>query len=72
MQIEVLKSKIHRTVITEANLDYVGSITLDKDLIEAANIIENDRRWILKKRKSSNHGSYSQKKEINYRSISVL
>jgi len=47
MQIEVLKSKIHRAVITEANLNYVGSITLDEDLIEAANIIENEKvQWV--------------------------
>ena len=37
MQIEVLKSKIHRAVITEANLHYVGSLTLDEDLMDAAN-----------------------------------
>ena len=43
MQIEVLKSKIHRAVITEANLNYVGSITIDEDLIDAANIIENEK-----------------------------
>ena len=47
MQIEVLKSKIHRAIITEANLNYVGSITLDEDLIEAANIIENEKVQIV-------------------------
>ena len=47
MQIEVLKSKIHRAVITEANLNYVGSITIDEDLIEAANIIENEKVQIV-------------------------
>lgn len=47
MQIEVLKSKIHRAVITEANLNYVGSITLDEDLIEAANIIENEKVQVV-------------------------
>ena len=47
MQIEVLKSKIHRAVITEANLHYVGSITLDEDLIEAANIIENEKVQVV-------------------------
>ena len=36
MQIEVLKSKIHRVTITEANLNYVGSITIDEELMEAA------------------------------------
>ena len=35
MEIEVLKSKVHRAVITEANLNYVGSLTLDEDLMEA-------------------------------------
>ena len=43
MEIEVLKSKIHRAVITEANLNYVGSLTLDEDLMEAANLIENEK-----------------------------
>lgn len=47
MQIGVLKSKIHRAVITEANLNYVGSITLDEDLIEAANIIENEKVQVV-------------------------
>jgi len=47
MQIEVLKSKIHRAVITEANLNYVGSITIDEDLIEAVNIIENEKVQIV-------------------------
>ena len=40
MQIEVLKSKIHRVTITEANLNYVGSITIDEELMESANLIE--------------------------------
>ena len=47
MQIEVLKSKIHRAVITEANLNYVGSITIDEDLIEAANLIENEKVQVV-------------------------
>ncbi len=47
MQIEVLKSKIHRAVITEANLNYVGSLTLDEDLIEAANFIENEKVQVV-------------------------
>jgi aspartate 1-decarboxylase len=47
MQIEVLKSKIHRAVITEANLNYVGSITLDEDLMNAANIIENEKVQVV-------------------------
>ena len=43
MQIEVLKSKIHRATITEADLNYIGSIAIDEDLIEAANLIENEK-----------------------------
>ncbi len=43
MQIEILKSKIHRATITEANLNYIGSIAIDEDLIDAANLIENEK-----------------------------
>ena len=43
MTIEVLKSKIHRVTVTEADLDYIGSITIDANLMEAAGIIENER-----------------------------
>ncbi len=43
MKIEVLKSKIHRGTITEANLNYIGSIAIDEDLMDASNIIENER-----------------------------
>lgn len=43
MNIQVLKSKIHRATITEANLDYMGSITIDENLMEAANMIEGER-----------------------------
>lgn len=47
MLIEVLKSKIHRAVITEANLNYVGSLTLDEDLMDAANMIENEKIQVV-------------------------
>jgi aspartate 1-decarboxylase len=43
MQIEILKSKIHKATITEADLNYIGSIAIDEDLIEAANLIENEK-----------------------------
>ncbi len=43
MEIEILKSKIHRVEITEANLHYVGSLTLDEDLMDAANFIEYEK-----------------------------
>lgn len=47
MHIEILKSKIHRVKITEANLNYIGSITIDEDLMDAANIIENEKVQVL-------------------------
>jgi aspartate 1-decarboxylase len=47
MQIEILKSKIHRVTITEANLNYVGSVTIDEDLMDAANIIEFEKVQVL-------------------------
>lgn len=43
MTIEVLKSKIHRATITEANLNYIGSITIDEGLMDAANLIEHEK-----------------------------
>ncbi|HOL30333.1 MAG TPA: aspartate 1-decarboxylase, partial [Paludibacteraceae bacterium] len=43
MQIEILKSKIHRVSVTDANLNYIGSITLDQDLMDAANIIPYEK-----------------------------
>jgi len=47
MLIEVLKSKIHRVTVTEANLNYVGSIAIDEDLMEAANVIENEKVQVV-------------------------
>lgn len=47
MQIQLLKSKIHRITITEANLNYVGSITIDEDLMDAANLIENEKVQVV-------------------------
>ena len=47
MNIELLKSKIHRISITEANLNYIGSITIDEDLMDAANIIENEKVQVV-------------------------
>ncbi|GAA0892533.1 aspartate 1-decarboxylase [Fulvivirga kasyanovii] len=47
MNIEVLKSKIHRVKITQAELHYVGSITIDEDLMDAANMIEGEKVQIV-------------------------
>lgn len=45
--IEVVKSKIHRVTVTESNLNYVGSITIDEDLLDAANLIPNEKVAIV-------------------------
>lgn len=47
MQLEILKSKIHRVTVTEARLDYIGSITIDEDLMDAANIVRGERVYIV-------------------------
>jgi aspartate 1-decarboxylase len=47
MLIEVLKSKIHMASITGANLNYIGSVTIDEDLLDAANLIENEKVHVL-------------------------
>lgn len=47
MQIQVLKSKIHRVKITQAELEYIGSITIDENLMDAANMIENEKVQVL-------------------------
>ncbi|WP_299584074.1 aspartate 1-decarboxylase [uncultured Sunxiuqinia sp.] len=47
MFIEVCKSKIHKVSVTEANLQYVGSITIDEDLMDAANLIENEKVQVV-------------------------
>jgi aspartate 1-decarboxylase len=47
MQIEILKSKIHRAVVTDANLQYIGSISIDEDLMDAVNIIEFEKVQVV-------------------------
>lgn len=47
MQVQILKSKIHRVTVTEADLNYIGSVTIDQDLIEAANLIENEKVQVV-------------------------
>ena len=47
MQIEILKSKIHRVTVTDANVNYIGSITIDENLMEAANIIEYEKVHVV-------------------------
>ena len=47
MFLEIVKSKIHRVSVTEANLNYIGSITIDEDLIDAAGLYENEKVQIV-------------------------
>ena len=47
MQLNMLKSKIHAAVVTEANLKYMGSITIDEDLMDAADILENEQVHVV-------------------------
>jgi aspartate 1-decarboxylase len=49
MEIQVMKSKLHGVTVTQAELDYIGSITIDEDLMDAANLIENEQVHILNK-----------------------
>jgi aspartate 1-decarboxylase len=63
MIIEVLKSKIHRVKITQAELNYVGSITIDEDLIEAANMIPNEKVQIVNNNNGARFETYIIKGE---------
>lgn len=47
MQIEILKSKIHRVSVTDANVNYIGSITIDENLMDAANLIEYEKVHVV-------------------------
>ena len=63
MTIEVLKSKIHRVTVTEANLNYIGSITIDEDLMDAANLIEFEKVNILNNNNGERFETYIIKGE---------
>ncbi len=63
--IEVMKSKIHRVTVTQANLDYIGSITLDEALMEAANIIPNEKVQVLNLNSGERIETYAIKGERN-------
>ena len=59
MLIEMMKSKIHRVTVTEANLNYVGSITIDRNLLRAANILEGERVWIVDNNNGERFDTYT-------------
>ena len=58
MQIQVMKSKLHCVTVTQAELDYIGSITIDEDLMNAANLIENEQVHILNKNNGARFITY--------------
>ncbi len=63
MLIHVLKSKIHRVTVTESNLDYIGSITIDEALMEAANIIANEKVQVVDNNNGNRFETYVIKGE---------
>ena len=63
MNIEVVKSKLHNVTVTEANLNYVGSITIDEDLMDAANIIENEKVQVVNNNNGERFETYVIKGE---------
>lgn len=58
MLVHVVKSKIHRVTVTEANLNYIGSITIDEDLMDAANIIANEKVSIVNNNNGARFETY--------------
>lgn len=58
MFIEIVKSKIHRVTVTEANLNYIGSITVDEDLLDAANLIANEKVSIVNNNNGERFDTY--------------
>ena len=71
MHIEILKSKIHKVTVTQANLQYVGSITIDEALMEAANIIENEKVQVVNINNGERLETYVIKGEKNSGIISL-
>ncbi|MDE6345443.1 MAG: aspartate 1-decarboxylase [Bacteroidales bacterium 43_36] len=63
VQVQLVKSKIHRVTVTEARLDYIGSITIDEELMEAANIFEGERVYIVNNNNGERFDTYTIKGE---------
>ena len=71
MQIEVVKSKIHRVTVTGADLNYIGSITIDEALMEASNIIEGEKVQIVNINNGERLETYAIKGEKNSGEITL-
>ena len=65
MKIEVVKSKIHRATVTDADLNYIGSITIDETLLEASNILEGEKVQIVNINNGERLETYAIKGERN-------
>lgn len=59
MNVEVLKSKIHRVTVTESRLDYIGSITIDQDLLDAAGMLVGERVYIVNNNNGARLDTYT-------------
>ena len=59
MQVEMVKSKIHRVTVTESNLNYIGSITIDQDLMDAADILPGERVYIVDNNNGERFDTYA-------------
>ena len=71
MQIQVIKSKIHRVKVTGADLNYIGSITIDETLLEASNIIEGEKVSIVNINNGERFETYAIKGEKNSGDITL-
>ena len=59
MNVEIMKSKIHRVTVTEADLNYIGSITIDEDLMDAADILPNEHVYIVNNNNGERFETYA-------------
>ena len=59
MLLQIMKSKIHRVTVTEARLDYIGSITIDADLLEASGILPGERVYIVDNNNGERFDTYT-------------
>ena len=65
MQVQMVKSKIHRVTVTESNIDYIGSITIDQDLMDAAGILPGERVFIVDNNNGERFDTYAIAGERN-------
>ncbi len=72
MLIEMMTSKIHRVKVTEANLNYIGSITIDMDLLDAAGILEGQRVWIVNNNNGERFDTYTAARKAQPGDIIII